>query len=571
MSQPNSSPLCPKCNGRMVQRINRSTQEPFWGCSKFPECRGTRNIKEVIAQPQTAQPIFGGQPVQVSQFSLNNKPFNPSQRQLAIHEFVKNGHGNLFVEAYAGTGKSTTCAFVINQIPRSNQVVYFAFNKAIADEFRQKYGLNAMTMHSFGYQVLCQALGKVKVDGQKKSKLAQKYFPTNKSLRRFVTRISSLAINTQTDYSNVNELMSMIEFYGIEMDGSILEAKDDNGQPILLENILKTVEAIIIDSLEAVETEKVVDYDEMLFYPVFADLIPAKFDFIFVDEAQDTNKLQINFIAKAIKTAGRFVFVGDRYQAIYAFRGAMSDAVDNIIRRFNAKTLPLDISYRCPQLIIKNLANPIVAEIKAAQSNPEGEERYINGEQAIKEWKNLDEALVMCRTNAPLVKQALGLIKTGKKARVAGRNIAEGLLDLIERMNATDVDGLINKLETYRDKEVQRLTAKDQDDQADALTDKIECILAVCDGETQVISVVTRIETIFTDTRGGILFSSVHRAKGMESQNCYIIEPKQLPFKSSKPWQFEQERNLAYVAFTRTLLRMTFVDGRPAMDNLARY
>lgn len=561
------TPQCPRCNSRMVLRTNRSTNEKFWGCSKFPDCRGTRNVSQVPAQPQTAYPTF-----QPSQYTLNNKPFNPSPRQLAIHEFVKNGTGNLFVEAYAGTGKSTTCAFVMNQIARSLQIVMFCFGKDIAKDFRDKFGLNASTMHSFGFTDCLQAaLGKLTVDGYKKSKIAQNYFPIHKALRRFVTKVASLAINTMTDYNSPDALLEMIEHYNIDLDESITEAKDDHGQVIPLENILKVVAAVIVDSLEMIETDKVVDYDEMLQYPVTAGLIPAKFDFIFVDEAQDTNALQIAFVAKALKSTGRIIFVGDRYQAIFGFRGAMTDAVDNIIRRFNCNTLPLDISYRCPQSIIRNLANPIVKEIKAAPTNPEGEIRYINSDAAVKEWKQLDEALVMCRTNAPLIKQALSLIKVGKKARVAGKNIAEGLIELIERMDAKDVDDLISKLEVYRDKECERLLAKDQEDQAEVILDRVECILAVCDGETIVASVVNRLETIFTDTRGGTLFSSAHRAKGMEARDCYIIEPSQLPFKASKPWQFDQERNLAYVAFTRTLFRITFVDGRPNMDKLTRY
>lgn len=563
------SVLCPKCNSRMVLRTNRATQEQFYGCSQFPNCRGTRNLRDLPQQPQVAQSVFTSQP-QPATYYLNNKPFNPSPRQLAIHEFIKNGQGNLFVEAYAGTGKSTTCAFVMNQIPRSSQIVYFAFNKVIADEFRSKYGLNAMTMHSFGFQCLQQALGKLEVTGNKKTKIAQKYFPIHKALRRFVTKVASLAVNTMTDYNSPEALMGMIDHYGIELDEAITNVQDDHGQVIPLETILKVVAALIIDSLEMIETDKVIDYDEMLQYPVVAGLIPAKFDFIFVDEYQDTNALQVEFIAKALKSTGRVIMVGDRHQAIYGFRGAMTDAVDNGIRRFNAKTLPLDISYRCPQSAIRLLANPIVPQIKAAQTNPEGEIRYITGNAAIAEWKQLDEALVMCRTNAPLVKHVLGLIKIGKKARVAGKNIAEGLIELIERMDASDVDDLVTKLDKYRDVECERLLAQDKEDAAELILDRVECIIAVSEGETVVANVITRLETIFTDNRSGILFSSVHRAKGMESRDCYIIEPTQLPFKASKPWQMEQERNLAYVAFTRTLFRMSFVDGRPNMDKLSR-
>lgn len=562
----NPTPTCPKCNAKMLQRKRGSDGAPFWGCSKFPACRGTRNIQSQVASyPQTSQPVIAPAP-QSAQYTLNSKPFNPSQRQLDLLHFVQEQPGNLFVNAYAGTGKSTTCAWIINQLPRSLQVIYFAFNKAIANEFRDKYGLNASTMHSFGFQCLQQALGKLNVQGNKKSKIAQRYFPIHKSLRKFVVKVASLAINTQTDWNNLEALQAMIAQYGVDLDASILEAKDEMGQIIPLNRILSVVGAIIADSLGMVESEKTVDYDEMLQYPVFADLIPAKFDFIFVDEAQDTNALQIAFVLKAKKEAGRFVFVGDRHQAIYAFRGAMADAVDRIVEATNAKILPLDITYRCPQSHIREMANLMVPGILAAPQNPEGTIRYIGDEAARSEWRQLDEALIMCRTNAPLVKACLALIKTGKRANIAGRNIAEGLIDMVESMDASDVDALIKKLEAYQDREVARLMERDQEDQAEQLMDKVSCILTFCDGQTEVTAVISKIDNLFTDKRGGtILFSSVHKAKGLEARDCFVIEPAQL----NREDIHGQWRNLAYVACTRSLLNFTFVEGRPSWSKLS--
>lgn len=564
-----TTPNCPKCSKPMVQRTNRQNQSKFWGCSTFPVCKGTRNIAtDMVAQPQIHQPVIVQQSTSyvTSQYSLNGKPFNPSPRQLDILDFVKNGTGSLFVNAYAGTGKSTTCAFVIGQLARSLQVILFAFNKSIATEFRQKYGFNASTMHSHGFQILCQALGNVKVKGNKKNEIAGRYFPIHKSLRRFVVRLASLAINTQTDYTDIAALKAMIDHYGIELDSAILEAKDDLGNIIPLEYTLSRVGSVILDSLEMVETDRVVDYDEMLFYPLFADIIPAKYDIIFVDEAQDTNALQIAFVKKAIKAGGRFVFVGDRHQAIYGFRGAMTDAVDQIVKSFNASTLPLDITYRCPQSHIREMANIIVPGIIAAPNNAEGSIRYIGEEAAKAEWRQLDDALIMCRTNAPLVKACLNLIKSGKRAKIAGRNISEGLIALVEQMEANNVNELVEKLEKYLSVEVARLLERDLDDQADALQDRVDCILAFTEGQTEVIQVVNRIDSLFVkeeDGKGIVLFSSVHRAKGLENRNCFCLEPKQLPFKASKEWQMEQERNLAYVCFTRSLLNFTFVGGQP--------
>ena len=35
-------PTCPACGTTMLQRRNRKTNEPFWGCASYPRCRGTR-------------------------------------------------------------------------------------------------------------------------------------------------------------------------------------------------------------------------------------------------------------------------------------------------------------------------------------------------------------------------------------------------------------------------------------------------------------------------------------------------------------------------------------------------
>ena len=35
--------LCPICDGPMQSRANQSTGQRFWGCKRFPVCKGTRN------------------------------------------------------------------------------------------------------------------------------------------------------------------------------------------------------------------------------------------------------------------------------------------------------------------------------------------------------------------------------------------------------------------------------------------------------------------------------------------------------------------------------------------------
>jgi superfamily I DNA/RNA helicase len=52
----------------------------------------------------------------------------------------------------------------------------------------------------------------------------------------------------------------------------------------------------------------------------------------------------------------------------------------------------------------------------------------------------------------------------------------------------------------------------------------------------------------------------VHRAKGLEAKNVFILKPELLPHPMAKqPWQQEQERNIKYVAFTRALESLQFI------------
>lgn len=46
-----SAPDCPRCGEQMRERVNRKTGDKFWGCARFPKCRGTK----VFAQPDPVE------------------------------------------------------------------------------------------------------------------------------------------------------------------------------------------------------------------------------------------------------------------------------------------------------------------------------------------------------------------------------------------------------------------------------------------------------------------------------------------------------------------------------------
>jgi superfamily I DNA/RNA helicase len=60
----------------------------------------------------------------------------------------------------------------------------------------------------------------------------------------------------------------------------------------------------------------------------------------------------------------------------------------------------------------------------------------------------------------------------------------------------------------------------------------------------------------------GTLLSSIHRAKGLEAKRVFILRSDLLPHPMAKSeWAKGQEKNLSYVAKTRAIETLVYVDG----------
>ena len=124
----------------------------------------------------------------------------------------------------------------------------------------------------------------------------------------------------------------------------------------------------------AKRTQRVLDYDDLLLHwahmmalgPIAAD-VAARFDFVLVDEYQDTNALQAEILLR-LKPDGRgLTVVGDDAQAIYGFRAATVRNILDFPAHFSppAAVLRLEQNYRSTQPIL-DAANAVM------QLAPEG-------------------------------------------------------------------------------------------------------------------------------------------------------------------------------------------------------
>lgn len=539
----NTPKKCPRCQRNLTLR--NGSRGPFWGCTGYPACKYTENYAVNNGGPSIGFFAFNKDIVRELrnkvQAGVNFTNVKLSVYQEAVAEFIKTGKGNGFIDAVAGSGKSFTLLYLMSLLKGSPEI---------------------STLHSHGFSALRKAMPWLNadnvVDEYKKDGIAQELLPDdeqsgidNKYARSILVQLAALVQNTLTDPDNADAVAELIDRFGIEMNGS---------SEAVLTNLPKLIQL-------CAERTKVIDYEDMLWLPVHLGLPVQQYDFVFCDESQDLNAVQIALVLLTLKPGGRIVCVGDPKQSIYGFRGADLMAVPNIIKATHATVLPLSITYRCPRKHVE-LARNLVPHLEAAPNAIEGEIRYnMPMHKAIAEMRPTSGDMVLCRLNAPLVKVCYALIRSGKKAVIRGRDIGKGIMNLVDKMKAANVPELCAKLETYRRNELDKLYKKNAREAAiTALNDRVDTVIELTDGIYDLSELRLRIKSIFSDAENnvGVICSSVHRAKGLEADSIYILNPELMPFpKAKRQWEVEQEMNILYVALTRSKRLMTFVDGYP--------
>jgi DNA helicase II / ATP-dependent DNA helicase PcrA len=457
---------------------------------------------------------------------------NWSKYQKDIFRDIHAGLGHTVVIARAGSGKTSTIVEGFKYLPKGKKTLMVAFNKAIAEELKMRAPsyVDVMTLHSLGFRAIKQSFGAdVVLDNDKAHVLIstligddRDMWEVNQSIAKCVSLCKGFLVDTPS------KIGDLIDKFGIE----IFEYSRD-----------KFIE-LVIKTLGLCKAKKnIVDFDDMIWFPFVYRLNVGKFDVVFVDEAQDLNQAQIAMVLSACKVDGRIIAVGDPAQSIYQFRGADSEAIPNFIEKLKAKSLPLSVTYRCPRKVVK-MAQDIVPDIEAAEDAKEGTVEEVPAEQILKLVQAGD--FVLSRTNAPLIKHCMALLKAGIPANIQGRDVGANLQYFIKKSKAKTIPAFTAYVVAWREQEVKRLLAEKKD--PIATTDKAECLLNLCEGTLTIKDLKETIEKLFNDTddHAKVIFSTTHKAKGLERNRVFILT------NTYRPGQGGEEANLWYVAVTRS-------------------
>jgi superfamily I DNA/RNA helicase len=485
---------------------------------------------------------------------------NVSKYLASIFDRITNGKSNLMVEALAGCGKTTAICESLRRMGPAPKALVLAFGKPIQQELedRQRKGLIPRsvwlkTSHSFGLGAINAAVGRgrrVRVDEKKYEKILWSMVAPmpdqerGEFWRAFGTDMTNLTRYGRNSLANdVKDLEKIAAHHGLSM-----------------------IPQAIGLAWEAIEKGRkdfqVIDFADMVYLPVFRKLRVTQFDDVFVDEAQDLSAAQRELAAMA---GGRCIFVGDRNQSIFGFAGAGTDSMDRIVNRFQPEVMPLPMTYRCGKAIVE-FANEVLKRkgaqflLEAAPGNPEGAVETIKKDKFLNQVADGD--MVLCRVTKYLVSPCFALIRQGIKATIRGRDIGKQLVQMIERFEGVNLPETLAAIQAYGDKECEKLSACGHSSKAVAMEDRVETIYALSDGVSTVLELINKIEAVFSDDVEGVVFSTVHKAKGLEAKKVYILEPGLFPHPMAKmEWEKEQELNLEFVAKTRAIELVSIVES----------
>lgn len=467
----------------------------------------------------------------------------------------------IVVNAYAGSGKTTTLAEYAKHRP-GKRFLYLAYNKAMQVEAAERFPSNVVTSttHSLAYR---------SVGARYRNKLGDIRPVDVSDVFGGDYRSAKLAIETLKNFFASDKP-------GLTEDHVPIEAVGKT----LIGNAISLAKKIWMASVDK-DGRMPMPHDGYLkLYAMTKPDLSDRFDSILFDEAQDANPVtsQIVFSQAHLQK----MVVGDRYQAIYGFRGA-ANAME-MLSEVDAAHFHLTKSFRFGPDVAA-LASMILNEIR-------GEERPLVGMRPGRTAGTVDPSRPYAhlhRTNADLLRTAAWCAERNVPFSLLGGVGAyafENILDvhrLFSRNTREIKNGLIRRFGS-----MSELT-----DYADAVDDiplkgMIKIVEEYRDNIPFMISLVKkraievhdlenppRLDNSYKKNMGLVTLTTAHRSKGLGFDQVLLSDDYHSLFDKGTgdliaptDRKEEEEVNLIYVALTRAKAALQINDDLRRFQDL---
>ena len=505
-------------------------------------------------------------------------PFTPSAEQQTVIDAYLRGE-DLAVQAGAGTGKSTTLAFIADAQRRHRPGAtawYLTFNKRNADEVQatfKKYGLTnarAATAHSYANRA-CRATPSLRhmVERLKKNDL-----PLGAEMRRLDIPRSSRCLAAVIDVDAIKPGDDGVRVPNIDPSFAT--------QRRFLTLTRKTVEKFCQSADDKIDWQHVPSLAELR--PELRPLIRRSLiasgqrmweelctptsplgtgfshylkawaltgptignpgDVLLYDECQDANPVLADVIV-AQRGRVQLALVGDEFQQIYTFTGSV-DAMKGFIALPDVTTLPLTESRRFGPIIaaeanrVLDTLDPACEGIRLAGIGPRnGLVRHLYTDE-----DTHTVTAIVCRTNALVIEHIMTQLQAGRRVYSTIdiqdlRRLAKDV-QLVEAGRAEEAKNEV--LQGFTDLDLWNEWLEDDEPENQELRDKVKVILEY--GIAQITELASALKTKPDDA--DVTVSTVHKAKG-GTWDRVLVDMGEQPIDDED----HEKLRLLYVALTR--------------------
>lgn len=512
-------------------------------------------------------------------FDACGENLNLTNEQIKIINYAVKTKKNILVEARAGSGKTTTIAKIFSLLPEDLKCIFISFNVHNKEELERKLSdcdkkKRIATSYSIGYNSILGFLRGTKpvIEENKYVSFIEKY--VNMLIKNSLIHLNSndevilIKDKNEKNYGNVldfkTKLKKLINLYRLYLCGNNLSS---------FQSICKThgldvdkftfglISSIVNSSVKNFNDKndevKIIDYVDMIYFPLVLNLKFHKYDVVITDEFQDYSIAQYEIARRSRKSDGKFVTVGDPFQSLYQFNGADPHVYEKIKNEKNTISLKLTYTFRCAKKIVEE-AKIFVSDIKAMENASEGKVEF----KSVLEAKYGD--WVLCRYNFPLFKLFFDYHKKGINSCIKGKDYNLLIQDVISfyKNKSFSIHDMMDSLNKELKHIYREIKNKDENPEENALfLEKREIINGIKYlNENSVIDfndineTFRKMNLMFKehDQNQCVVLSTVHKSKGLENDVIYYIvhryEIENGKFVLNKT---KQDFNINYVAITR--------------------
>ena len=354
---------------------------------------------------------------------------NSSQR-----DAVRQIYGPVLILAGAGTGKTRTVisrvAHMIDTGILPSHILAVTFTNKAANEMRERISsivkkdqakeITVCTFHSLCVRILRQGIDRI---GYKKNFTIYTGSDQVGLVRKLIARKS--AKDESLDHNLALSLIGRSKNKGLpvsEMNDSLISEieKAYNAE-------LKILNALDFDDLLLFAVKLLNDHEDL------RSLWREKFQFITVDEFQDTNSQQMKLIQNLVGKDQNICVVGDDDQSIYGWRGAVITNILDFERFFNEpKIIKLEQNYRSTQAIL-HTANSVICHNSGRREKKLWSENVANenvriiamADEDAESQLVVDEILEMTATEKRKYEDFAVLFRTNSQSRLFETKLRE--------------------------------------------------------------------------------------------------------------------------------------------------